>query len=76
MSRVTLGVGCRPQRQSKRLKCASRDCCIAERSVDLARKWGDDVILSRGLEAGDRVLLSNLDGAASGMQVRTIEEDE
>ncbi|MDG2306432.1 MAG: efflux RND transporter periplasmic adaptor subunit [Candidatus Binatia bacterium] len=47
---------------------------LAERKVEVARKLRDEVILSSGLEAGDRVLLSTIEGATSGMKVRVVED--
>ena len=47
---------------------------LATRRVDVARKLRDEVILSGGLEPGDRVLLSTVEGATSGLEVRVAED--
>ncbi len=40
------------------------------RSVDVVRREKDDVLLSGGLQAGERIVLTNLSGAADGMKLR------
>lgn len=47
---------------------------LAKREVIVVRRLRDEVILSEGLRAGDRVLLSNVEGATAGMKVRTVED--
>ena len=40
------------------------------RSVEVVRREKDDVLLSGGLQAGERIVLTNLSGAADGMKLR------
>lgn len=40
------------------------------RSVDVVRREKDDVLLSGGLQAGEKIVLTNLSGAADGMKLR------
>ena len=44
------------------------------RQIEIARKSGDEVVITGGLDAGDRVLLSTLEAATAGTQVRAIED--
>ena len=48
---------------------------LKEQRVEIARKLGDQVVVATGLEAGDRVLLSNLERGVDGMQVRVAPRD-
>jgi RND family efflux transporter MFP subunit len=45
------------------------------RPVEVARRERDEVCISRGLAAGDRVVLTALSGAANGMALRPVEEE-
>ncbi|MEE8584335.1 MAG: efflux RND transporter periplasmic adaptor subunit [Acidobacteriota bacterium] len=45
------------------------------RQVEVLRSQGEQVIISSGLEEGERVLLSPLDTAVEGMRVRTDDEE-
>ena len=47
---------------------------LRERRVKIARKLRDQVVVANGLEAGDRVLLSNLEKVTEGMQVRVAQD--
>lgn len=47
---------------------------LAIRKVEILRVEHEEVILSGGLEEGDRVVLTNLTGAADGMKLRIVEE--
>jgi RND family efflux transporter MFP subunit len=44
------------------------------RKVEIARKRGDEMVITSGLAAGDRVLLSTLEAATAGTQVRAVED--
>ncbi|NIQ96816.1 MAG: efflux RND transporter periplasmic adaptor subunit [Desulfuromonadales bacterium] len=45
------------------------------RTVEIARRERDDLLISAGLESGDRVVLTNLSGAADGMKLRIAEAE-
>lgn len=61
-------------RSPDRVLIVDKDDRLAEREVQVARKLRDHVIVAEGLEPGDRVLLSVLEGAAPGMKVRVVED--
>ena len=43
--------------------------------VAVVRRGRDTVVLRDGIEEGDRVVLTNISGAAEGMQLRLAEEE-
>ena len=45
-----------------------------QRPVEVVRRTRDEVVVGDGLSAGDRVLLTNLGGAAEGMKLRAVGE--
>jgi RND family efflux transporter MFP subunit len=45
------------------------------RPVEVVRRTRDEVVIGGGLSAGDRVLLTNLAGAAEGMKLRAVGEE-
>lgn len=51
-----------------------KDDRLAERRIAIARKLMDEIIVESGLEPGDRVLLSSVEGAMAGMKVRVVED--
>lgn len=61
-------------RRGDRVFVVDKDDRLAEREVKIARKLLDEVILEGGLEPGDRVLLSTVEGATAGMKVRVVED--
>jgi RND family efflux transporter MFP subunit len=49
---------------------------LAFRSVELLRRTYDEVVVGRGLEAGEQVVLTNVAGAAAGMKLRVAGREE
>ncbi len=49
---------------------------LAAREVHVLRAGADSLIIDRGLESGDRVVVSNLDVATEGMQVTPVPADQ
>lgn len=47
-----------------------RDNLLNIRSVEIARLEREEVYISKGLASGDRIILTNLTGAANGMKLR------
>lgn len=43
------------------------------KEVDVIRRARDEVVIGEGLQPGDRVVLTNVVGAAEGMKLRTVE---
>ena len=54
---------------------ARNDSTLEVRPVTVLRKNQNDIIVSHGLENGDRVILTPLRGASSGMKLRVQSED-
>jgi RND family efflux transporter MFP subunit len=52
------------------------DNLLAIRPVQIARLERDEVFISEGLAEGDRIILTNLTGAANGMKLRSVEPGE
>lgn len=46
---------------------------LDERRVEVARFMDDEVVISSGLEEGDRVVITNIAGASSGLRLRVRE---
>ena len=46
---------------------------VYKRSVDVLRSQSDRIVLGPGLRAGEKVVVSSLDGAVDGMKVRPVE---
>lgn len=61
-------------RGGNRVFVVDKDDRLAEREVKIARKMMDEIILEGGLQPGDRVLLSTVEGAMAGMKVRVVED--
>jgi hypothetical protein len=49
------------------------DNLLAIRPVQIARLERDEVFISEGLAEGERLILTNLSGAANGMKLRSAE---
>ena len=44
--------------------------------VDVVRRERETVLVQKGLKAGDRLILTALQGAANGMKIRPMEEGD
>jgi hypothetical protein len=59
-------------RQDDQVWLVDRDGRLRFTEVEAARREGDDVLITGGLDDGDRVVVGFLKGAADGMKVRTV----
>lgn len=63
-------------RENDTVWTVSSDSVIAIRPVHIVRYQGDEAWVDRGLDAGDRVVVTSLSGVAEGMKVRTRKGEE
>ncbi|MCB2200210.1 efflux RND transporter periplasmic adaptor subunit [bacterium] len=54
---------------------ADKENNLEIRSVSLRRLTPDEALVEKGLEVGDRVVLTQISGAANGMKLRPMEEE-
>ena len=64
----------RALRDNRTVWVADNDGVLRIRSVEVARLAREQVVISSGLEAGERVVLTTLTGAADGMKLRVAGE--
>jgi RND family efflux transporter MFP subunit len=60
-------------REGDRLLLVDASDCLRFRSVEIARRTGDQVIVIAGLEGGERIVVSPIQTVSEGMAVRTLE---
>lgn len=61
-------------RGGNRVFVIDQDNRLSVRELQIARKLRDEIIVEAGLEPGDRVLLSTVQGATAGLKVRVVED--
>lgn len=61
-------------RGTSRILVVDAEDRLRERDVTVLRASGDEIVVTAGLEAGDRVCISPLEAAVDGMRVRAVTE--